>query len=392
MRRIAFEKVLRTKPIAKEDSLWFEDDVPRKFEDEMTPVQRLDQQTPYFCGAACAVMILRRYNVSTDQSSAYHVIHNDARFEIEKLYSDPKGMQEYLLEQLPAASYVPSINSGATFTEALSCIFNGISFANAPCAVLVHDGNHWVVVDGARILVNGRGDSAIVGVFVQNPTTGSTPECYVEADEFKKIWLTPNQYGRTWLNKFVTVGSNTAEHGKPVNAISVVDLFAVKKNGLDETLATDDLIKMALGNLLANGFSDANAISGGGADVTQPIPVYDESDNFSHWIVPVDLTQDKTFSDFCYCALNTGSGALLEVARMDAALNVLNDKEVTALLANQFSGQVIDVRPRFYWIRSAYVLSRFDVVRLATVSGKQVSVFKGGIVRSFPEKATSFGG
>lgn len=370
----------------------------RKIADYAADVTRVEQQTSFYCGAACSVMVLKRFGIEIDQPSAYRAIHNEARFVVEQLYSDPAGIQGFLEQNLSRLKIDVNIVAAESFEEAAHQIVQSLAFYEFPSMVLVQGGNHWVTVDSVRVQEAANGQLNVVGVIVENPWYNKTAHTYVAVDEFQSRWLQPNNWGKTWKERYVVVARTGSDTGR---ALSIVNLQPSSKitmitgelpPGSKMHPTRDSLETLAINGMLLHGFDDVKVISGGGAAVVTPIRILDEHTNSYYWIIPIDATSEVQFADFCYVAISEDTGGLLEISRVSAELDILNDSEVKLLLAGIYPQAKIDVDPQYRWISAYEVLSRFDIARRAKVDGTALIVLRGGVVVSALTSVPSFGG
>ncbi|MBY5426994.1 hypothetical protein [Rhizobium leguminosarum] len=369
--------------------------VTRKIADYAADVTRVEQQTSFYCGAACSVMVLRRFGIEVDQPTAYTTIHNEARFAVEQLYSDPAGIQGFLDQNLSELKIDVNIVAADSFEEAAHQIVQSLAFYEFPGMVLVQGGNHWVTVDSVRVQEAPNGQMDVVGVIVENPWYNKTAHTYVAVDEFQLRWLEPNKWGETWKGKYVVVARTGPDTGRALSLLSLQPsskVMVVAKESPPGIMTRDSLEMQAINGMALHGFDDVKAIGGGGAAVVTPIRILDEHTSAYYWIIPVDATSEKQFADFCYVAISEETGGLLEVSRVSAELDILNDSEVQLLLAGIYPHANIEVDPQYRWIPAYEVLSRFDIARRATVDGTALIVLRGGVVVSSLTNVPRFGG
>lgn len=355
-----------------------------RYRDVAADVERLEQQTSYFCGAACSAMVLKANGVIVTQPDAYASIHNSERFKIEKLYSDPKGIADFMNERLDGDINKISVCVSGSFEAALGLIFGSISFHGNAAIALVQDGNHWVVVDEIRVVETEQGEQRAIGVFVENPWYGRPPRAYVSIEEFELNWLRPNRWGVTWKDQFVSVGALTSKRvAKPMQLS--------RRTSMLHAMTAADPLSVALARLGDHGFENLSEIQGGGAAVQGPVRVSDDVTSTYYWIVPIDGMRDKAFSDFLFAAIDDITGNVLEVAKMGSALDLLSEAETRQRLSILAPASHIGEVSELLWVRSPTTMSRFDVCRRVEVDGEQLLLTIDGI-KPATVSQQSFGG
>jgi hypothetical protein len=370
------------------------DDI-QKFADENAPVDRVEQNTGYFCGAACTAMLLKKFGVLVDQPTIYQNIHDDDRFKTEQMYSDPLGISGYLSRELNQVCTISSVDG---FDNCIREILKTIEFLQFPCITLVQAGNHWIVIDTIRVVEDADGTQTVIGAFIENPWYNKTPHSYVAVNELQENWIKPNQWGATWKNKFICISGAATKKTSRAQIQKVRIVPGYPRSRVTNTMVNAgsgspaDLVDLAIQNMRQHGFTTTTAISGGGALITNPIRVLNTEKNQFFWIVPVDATKESTLREFSYVAIDAISGALLEVARMEVAMDVLNDSELAHLLALTFPRALVDIDPQYYWVPSYETMSRFDVIRRAKVNSQEYYVLKGGTIVNSLTLTPSSGG
>lgn len=140
------------------------------------------QDTGYYCGAACAQMVLEQLGAGLlDQDSLYNDNHSHSVIE-PSWYTAPDGLQWTMNNRKPATfpnSFVPfALDSEDAISRKI--VWTIHHYQVAPIA-LVYGWAHWIVVRGydADVAPNGADDTtfSISGLFINNPwpPTPATP-------------------------------------------------------------------------------------------------------------------------------------------------------------------------------------------------------------------------
>lgn len=364
--------------------------------DKNADVDRIEQETQWYCGPACAAMVLSRFEVDVSQNEAYKKIHDEKRFEVEKLYSDPLGLKKYISSSLAnSSSFIPEVVVATDFSTLVNKIYHSISLAGMPCPTLVFEGAHWIIIDTVRSIKRTGALDEIIGVFIENPSAGKPPSSYVSIEELKTRYIKPNKWGKTWHGALVSIAAN--DDGKENDTAVVILDTSTPFNPVATHLAgrpfsENDALKLALANLTAHGFSDTAEIFGGGAPVTVPLRILDEGKNEAFWIIPIDATANKNFQNFVYSAIDEGTGRLLEISHMQNYLNIFNDTEVEEIVERAKPGTHLRVEAGYFWTDSYYNMSRFNVYRKVSIDGVTFYVTWNGEIVSKLLENPEFGG
>ena len=130
------------------------------------------QDTSYYCGAACAMMVLAEIGVnyaSLDQDDLYSSNHNH-NTQL-SWYSDPEGVRFTMVDRKPASftnTFV--VYRKANETEASQKLVYTLKQYGVSPIVLVYGCAHWIVVCGVQTDVNpATGPYTIQGFWVNNP-------------------------------------------------------------------------------------------------------------------------------------------------------------------------------------------------------------------------------
>lgn len=130
------------------------------------------QDTGYYCGAACAMMVLAEIGVSysdLDQDDLYNSNHNHNAQA--GWYSDPEGVKYTMVNRKPASFHNTFVVNRSTSEAAGSqkLVNTLLNYGVSPI-VLVYGCMHWIVVCGVQTNQNpANGAYTIDGFWVNNP-------------------------------------------------------------------------------------------------------------------------------------------------------------------------------------------------------------------------------
>jgi hypothetical protein len=348
--------------------------------------ERVEQETPYFCGAACCEMIFEALGIRSTQTLNYSLIHDDQRFSVEQLYSDPTGIRICLNKELNGKNNFTCMPFVSTISEdVLRELVFCVAELEFPCICLVQKGNHWVVVDDVRIQADNSPSRKVCGVFVQNPWYNSPSSKYVGVDEFFNGWLTPIAWGITWKDSLVIIsdGNKHPSYGVEKAKISVGNLSIQSL-----TSAASPLQNL----LAAHGFRDFTSIAGGGAAVTNPIEVQDLGSGQAFIVAPMDASASADFAGFVYVAVDPQTNELLEIAKFSKSLQVSSDDEAQNAGEQRWGKGNFTVLPGFFWERDYFAMSRFRIHRRVIVSSNTYRLFGDGSVEALNGTSVPAGG
>ncbi len=242
------------------------------------PVPYHQQDTDYYCGAACAQMV--HNSIAGDPPLAQDSLYTDARnhtSELSSWYNPPDGLQWLMNDRRPASFggwfALYSLDTEDAISRKL--VWTIHHYKVAPIA-LVHGGDHWVVVRGfdiSAVPVSSDDVSFIINAFDLNnpwppvpgapmPTTPPPPHfdsdgCgtggnrgvaneHIAYTTWQSDYMTGNKYGTLWNGRFVAVcdpdppATRFGKQPKPKERLSGENLIdlpnAVKlaKRGLKE--------------------------------------------------------------------------------------------------------------------------------------------------------------
>ena len=130
------------------------------------------QDTSYYCGAACAMMVLAEIGVgyaSLDQDDLYNSNHNHNAQS--GWYSDPEGVKFTMVDRKPASfTNTFDVYRKVSETEGSQKLVYTLKQYGVSPIVLVYGCMHWIVVCGVQTDVNpATGPYTIQGFWVNNP-------------------------------------------------------------------------------------------------------------------------------------------------------------------------------------------------------------------------------
>lgn len=370
-------------------------DQPQTFDDVSIACDRVEQQTAFYCGAACCEMTLRVLGVACAQPDAYKIIHDDNRFLTEQMYSDPTGMALCLNQQIPAGKVPVTLVPQVTNDPAaiVTAIYYTLKFLRLPCAVLVQRGNHWVVIDSARVYEVAGSAPEVAGVFIQNPWYGSPANRYVAIDEFVSGWLTGIQWGVTWKDKLVAISDGFAHTMPTVSNVQSSRTRTLSVKWLTANVIGGQIDPQARVSaaLASHGFEGITEIKGGGADLTTPVLVEDLDGGGDFIVAPRDATLSTDFNNFVYVAIDAISFSLLEISQFARAIQVYSDDEAVIAAKALRPQATIQVKPGYFWKRSFETMSRFQIARKVAVDADDVYLLSDGRIVNVLDTYASFG-
>jgi hypothetical protein len=175
-------------------------------------VNRLEQETGFYCGAASAQMILDFLHgwggtPAINQDDLWDTIQTHVE-EDASWYTDPPGLAGVLNDESPAANHWAVYTSGELLPDLASKkAAVTMNTFDAPPAALINDGNHWVVISGVTATEAPRMDSAsfiIYTIRIHDPGIGSNVR-EIAYHSWCEDVFTPNVWGATYLDKHVCV-------------------------------------------------------------------------------------------------------------------------------------------------------------------------------------------
>ncbi|MHC2531900.1 hypothetical protein [Bradyrhizobium diazoefficiens] len=363
-----------------------------QYQESRLKVDRIEQERDWYCGAACAVMFTEFFQVDWDQTQAYAKIHDPARFEIEQLYSDPSGIARFLNTVLAEKLSVRIAECDPPDAKTtLDSILRCLRRLELPALCLTHGGDHWIVVEGIRYIEHLDGSKDYIGVYIQNPWYNFSPNAYVDVDEFVGNWITPNVWGRQWLNKRIVMSDGDAT-AIAENRISPVGNRQIRAAVTVSVGSPPDPTSLALRAVRAHGFTSIRATAGGGATVRAPVRVSDTDSRTFYWIVMLDASDVAEFQAFVYAAVSEDGQKLFEVARSGRQLDIPTIDETRQDVARLKPGRAIVVDEQLRWGKHFMTPSRFDVYYNVTVDGEQFFYLRNRTLVSSLEAPRRAGG
>jgi hypothetical protein len=176
------------------------------------PIRIEFQPNDFFCGPACAQMVLSWFGVKNlRQNSLYNEIHGFETIDQGIDWkSSPDGLQNALNEHKPA-DYSGEFKIYAREDQigiARRMVWTLFQF-KVPCAVLVKGGAHWIVVYSYEPIDLKPLDSAdtsynISGFFVRNPVHGSE-QGHIDRITWLSDYAIPVNNGGYWDEKFLCI-------------------------------------------------------------------------------------------------------------------------------------------------------------------------------------------
>ena len=185
------------------------------------PVRIEFQPNDFFCGPACAQMVLSWFGVShLRQSRLYDEIHEFNTIDEDVDWkSSPDGLENALNEHKPA-DYSGEFEIYAREDQigiARRMVWTLFQF-KVPCAALVKGGSHWIVVYSYEPLDLKPLDSSdtsynITGFFVRNPVHKSE-QGHIDRVTWLSDYAIPVNNGGHWHGKFLCICDPTRGKGK----------------------------------------------------------------------------------------------------------------------------------------------------------------------------------
>jgi hypothetical protein len=386
------------------------------------------QDTSYYCGAACAQMVLHTVGQPLlSQDDLYNDNHSHS-VEPNSWSTPPDGLQWTLNNLQSAGKYfaLDSLDAEDAISRMLCWTIH--YWKVAPIA-LVEGGNHWVVVHGytASAAPTSWDDLTytISSFDINNPwpptPTPAPPPPHSDGDvcgsggirgvadtnvsytSWQTDYMTANQYGTQWLGKYVAVCD---PHPPPVygarplperprffDGSRLIDAREAKDSALARVQETGLLERESWWNIF-NGVETGNPIL---------VQRLDRPDSY-YWIVPASDSEGGLRAAVSIDARFGDYQSALSLHEADAALFGFRDAvEVVAHVANQrialpgYAG-LLNLRPEGTSVHSAYVwkpccesLSPFYPFRMVTIGSLRiyVRIFDGSV---FTSLTTNVGG
>lgn len=341
------------------------------FKDIVLEIKRFIQEDlEQYCGPACCQMILNKYGCNMRQDDLYEIIDKNCT-EPEKWHSDPDGISFILNNKLKTkVTFVIDDFSSAPEEQnkILSKIFYTLDSLKFPCAVLINEGRHWVVIKGYRIEQKSTGDK-IIGLWLSDPYPSHPDKYYCAIEEFKNGMLKPSIYGEKWNKKFVIISDGTLRPLYDIYEIRnlYTDINPLSVYSSNRVLTDHDLqglTGIALKNLELNGFENLSPLGEGGGSVNSYVfKVTCLDPKFSdYYLLIVDGTSNTSFKSDMIVALDSNTH-LISAMSMGSTQYFLNDDKLKTFLMNSDPSLNFKILPGIFWKPCASLRSRFDVAR-----------------------------
>jgi len=351
-------------------------------------VNRVEQSTPYYCGAACASMTFDKYGTTLLQAAAYELIRTHVA-ESDSWYCDPDGMVGVLNTSFQPDNLSLNIQSYQSGDAAalLARVLHNLSRLQFPTPILINGGAHWVIVDGMRLTEGGDAGANILGVYLVDPGPNEPARRYVPVDSMTSTYLKPIQYGRRWRDSLVVM----SDASQPV--VETVDVAPVTlvlsgmslRGGTFDVFAGTPLMFAAavLGGggaaastpaesktLEGHGFTGARPPAGGGATFDD-IVVHCLDGQPDYVITLLDASRSAELSGFVFVAIDKTTSQLLELTQDMSSVVLIGDEASVAIAKGVWPHATIDVAPGYFWQACEFLRSRFAVVRRIIVDGQE---------------------
>jgi hypothetical protein len=378
------------------------------------------QDTNYYCGAACAQMVLHSVGQTLiSQDQLYNDNHNHS-VEPGSWSTPPDGLQ-WTLNNLQSGKYfaLDSLDSEDAISRMLCWT---IHFWKVAPVALVEGGNHWVVVHGytaSAAPTFGADPSYTISSFdINNPwpptPTPPPPPPHTDGDtcgsggargvsnvnvsytSWQTDYMTANVFGTQWLGKFVAVCD-------PDPPLLAGDRAVPERGRLfdgDRLLVASEAGEVALVGIRQTGLSERERWRPVLHDVRSGDPILvqrlDRLDSY-YWIVPLRdqenglqaaVSIDARYGDYqSAMALREQDSVLFGFREFDETLDHVARQRIE--LPDDLGRLVIRpegtcVHPVYVWKPCRESLSPFYPFRMVTVGPFQiyVRVFDGAIFNS----------
>lgn len=228
-----------------------------RYWERLLAVNRMEQTTGFYCGAASAQMILDflhawNGNPQISQDDLYDTIQDhktDTHFA-----TDPEGLAGCLNEESPAANhwFVAVDDDGQQEISSRRLVYTMNQY-DSPPAALIYDGDHWVVVSGVTATERpdmSRMSFIVYTIRIHDPGIGSNVR-EVEYYHWCSNYLTGNTWGTTYQDKLVCVVDPRATSKKNIkfhrqnyktrgrDMITLEDAKKFARESLDDFYLTD---------------------------------------------------------------------------------------------------------------------------------------------------------
>lgn len=331
---------------------------------------RVEQETSYYCGAACAAMLLNRIGIVARQDDIYKIIRNN-NVEPEAFYTDPQG----LLGLLNDPNTDPFVRGGiiifdsGTEDEYVNKIFDNILDNVLPVVCLINHGNHWVVCHKALYELDDQRKTIIYGLFLLDPSPGVSREVYVPIDQFTQRVLNANTFGQRWRGKRILIIGRE----EVTRQVSLVRSTQSSPMGGGSGEPDDDKIFQ---NLRRVGLAHVRKPLGGGGS---PLEVIDIRDGSKYFIIALDAKLQAAFGEMIFVAVDAHS-RILEITfergmRLFATDELANEAVSAIVGPDKFA-----LDPGLFWKSGSVLPNRFMLARKAVMQNQDLWILQDGRV------------
>lgn len=323
------------------------------------PVVRQIQSTTFYCGAACVSMLINSLGRKVTQDAAYERIRS-ANAEPDSFYTDPQGFAACIDGVLTRAGNATNFDdeTASDGSALLQDMLRVLSDAKVPIPLLVKEGAHWVLCDGALLDRDDQADDVIKTIMIVDPWPTATDRSVIPADVFLQDYLKPIRFGSKWKNRLAYI---TKQQTAIRRSMRVIKQPEVGGGGeIDDRSIAQRLATLGLRNVAP--------ILAGGVDF-EPKAVTDLSGGPDYVIRPLDATANAIFTDFILVAHDALTGRILEVTRLGLHLNYFTDAEAMAIIREKLgAGATLD--PGWFFFSSRRLRGRFLVARRIRDAGE----------------------
>ena len=353
-------------------------------------MNRVEQSTPYYCGAACASMTFDKYGTTLLQAAAYELIRTHVA-ESDSWYCDPDGMVGVLNTSFQPDNLSLNIQSyqSGDVAALLARVLHNLSRLQFPTPILINGGAHWVIVDGMRLTEGGdAGQTFSVSISsIPGPTSPRAATCRWRLHE--STYLKPIQYGRRWRDSLVVMSDASQPVVETVDVAPVTlvlsgmslrggtfDVFAGTPLRLRQQYwaeaAPPPVLRGAGASktLEGHGFTGARPPAGGGATFDD-IVVHCLDGQPDYVITLLDASRSAELSGFVFVAIDKTTSQLLELTQDMSSVVLIGDEASVAIAKGVWPHATIDVAPGYFWQACEFLRSRFAVVRRIIVDGQE---------------------
>jgi hypothetical protein len=348
------------------------------------PVKAEYQTTSYYCGAACAEMVLNSIQVMRlTQSGLYKEIRRfrtiDNGKKREKWRSSPDGLNNTLNNHKPAES---DQKFGLYATKSQSVISRRLIWViyhyRVACIALVKSAQHWVVVYGygwngddpdrfASVLSNN-----ILGFYIRDPLQKLPSQGFIDYNTWIGNYELPVTTGH-WNHKFIAIcdpGKKKTISSKIAKSVVTTKKFILKgaitppvklftKNPVTgkKIVDEDTAATYAMWWLNTRGFYDPKMLNLIIPDLSPggPVLVRNLDHDDYYYLVPLKAQNQKNYTIMCIAAKDASFQEAIFAMdiKKPFAFSSMTDKKIFNLLkaANKFTNKTnaITIYPVLVW-------------------------------------------